>query len=239
MRGATYVVGTKNTKLSGSKPIDATYAAIGSTCSPTCPLQRDKLCYATLSFVGMINKRLEKQSEYESPLEVARAEAKLIDESYDGGEVPTGRALRLHVSGDSRTIAGTKVLNKAVGRWLKRGTDCAAFTYTHSWAHVPRETWSNVSVLASIESTDQVEAVRKQGYAPAIIVPEHASDKAYNLPGSDTKFIPCPQQTRGIGCSDCRLCFDANRLYSSNMGIAFAAHGVKKSELKRHLSVIR
>lgn len=135
MRGATYVVGTKNTKLSGSKPIDATYAAIGSTCSPTCPLQRDKLCYATLSFVGMINRRLEKQSESDSPLEVARAEAKLIDESYDGGVVPTGRALRLHVSGDSRTIAGTKVLNKAVGRWLK-GELIVRHIPTHTRGHM-------------------------------------------------------------------------------------------------------
>ena len=238
MRGAIYVEGSANNKLAGSKPIDATYAAIKNTCSPTCPLKKDKLCYATLSFVGMINRRMERRAKNNSPLEAARAEAKAIDASHNGGNIPAGRFLRLHVSGDSRTIAGTRVLNNAVKRWISRGGH-TAYSYTHSWAHVPRSMWSKVSVLASIENVDQVRAVRAQGYAPALVVPNHLSDKAYTLPNCDTKFIPCPSQTRGIGCSDCRLCFDADRLYKGNYGIAFAAHGVKKNALKRSLTVIQ
>lgn len=238
MKGSIYVSDSQNEKISGSNKVDATYASIKATCSDTCPFRKDSTCYAKQSFVGMIVKRLDRRARQHSPLVLARAEAAAIDGSYNGGKVPTGRACRLHVSGDSRTIAGTRLINNAVGRWRKRGGgDC--WTYTHSHSHVPREEWSNVSVLASIESTSQVAAVRKMGYAPAIVVPEHVSERAYMLPGSDTKWIPCVSQTRNISCVDCRLCFNADRLFESNMGIAFAAHGVKQNEIKRRLTVIQ
>lgn len=146
--------------------------------------------------------------------------------------------MRLHVAGDSRTLAGTRLLNNAVQRWKKRGGgDC--WTYTHAFAHVPREEWSNVSVLASVASVEEVTLAREQGYAPAIVVGEHPSDKAYTLPGSDVKWIPCPNQTRGVGCTDCKLCFNADRLRDGNFGIAFAAPGVYKGVIKRRLQVIQ
>lgn len=88
-------------------------------------------------------------------------------------------------------------------------------------------------------STSEVAEARKQGYAPAIVVPEFSGDRAFKMDGSDTKWIPCPAQTRGVGCSDCRLCFDADRLFNGDFGIAFAAHGPKKNNLKRHLKVVK
>ena len=161
----------------------------------------------------------------------------VIDNCYGGGQVPTGRALRLHVAGDSRTVAGSRAINKAVGRWKARGGgDC--WSYTHAWAYVPKSVWSNVSVLASVESTSEVSAARAQGYAPAIVVDHHTTDKAIQLPGSETKFIPCPAQTREVGCSDCKLCFNTDRLFEGNLGIAFAVHGTQTNKLKRHLQVI-
>lgn len=236
-RGAIYVEESGNTKLNGSQKVDATYASIKATCPDSCEL-KDKGCYAQNSFVGMINNRMNRRAKGNSPLETAKAEAKAIDQAYKGGAVPTGRFLRIHVAGDSRTRAGTKVLSKAVDRWKKRGGgDC--WSYTHAYRHVPREMWSNVSILASVDTIEDVKVAREQGYAPAIVVPEHISEKAYLLPGIDVKWIPCPNQTRGIGCTDCRLCFDSNRLFEKNMGIAFAVHGIKKAELKRHLTVIR
>lgn len=237
MKGAIYVSDSGNTKIMGSKKVDATYASIKSTCPDSCEL-KDKGCYAQTSFVGMINQRMNRRARGGSPLDVARAEAKAIDDSYKGGAVPAGRAMRIHVAGDSRTILGTRVINKAVGRWKQRGGgDC--WSYTHAWEHVPREEWSHVSVLASIDSISDVSAAREQGYAPAMVVAEHPSEKAYQLPGSDIKWIPCPNQTRGVGCTDCKLCFNADRLFDGNFGIAFAAHGVRKNDIKRHLTVVR
>lgn len=238
MQGAVYVVDSGNRKIIGTKKCDATYSSIKSSCPPSCKLMGEG-CYAQLGYVGITSHRLDDQAKGFSPLDVAREEAKAIDQSYNGGPVPQGRDLRLHVAGDSRTLAGTRVLDKAVGRWRKRGGG-SCWSYTHAWKHVPRQEWSNASVLASVDNITEVAAARKQGYAPAIVVPEHPSDKAFQLEGSDTKWIPCPAQTRHVGCTDCRLCFNANRLYEGNFGIAFAVHGVMKNQMKkRHLTVIK
>lgn len=237
MNGAIYVSDSGNTKIMGSKKVDATYVSIKASCPKDCPLMGEG-CYAQLSFVGITTHRLDEEAAGFSPLQAARGEAKCIDDSYKGGSVPAGRDMRLHVAGDSRTLAGTRLINNAVGRWKKRGGgDC--WSYTHAWKHIPRKEWHNVSMLASVSNVDEAYECWAQGYAPAIVVPEHLSDKAYLLDRSDTKWIPCPAQTRGVGCSDCRLCFNADRLRDGNFGIAFAAHGAKKTNIKRHLTVIK
>src|SRR5690606_10093649 len=106
--------------------------------------------------------------------QVARAEAQAIDQSYNGGPVPAGRNMRLHVSGDSRTIAGTRMINNAVGRWQQRGGG-VVWSYTHCWDHVTRDLWSNVSMLASVDTVEEVTYAQQNGYAPAIVVAEHIS----------------------------------------------------------------
>lgn len=237
MNGAIYVSESGNSKINGSKKVDATYVSIRASCPKSCPLMGEG-CYAELGYVGITSHRLDDEAKGMSPLEAARAEAKAIDSAYKGGPVPAGRDLRIHVAGDSRTLLGTRVLNKAVGRWKERGGG-SVWSYTHAWAHVPRDEWSNVSVLASVNHASEVEAARAQGYAPAIVVPEFNGDKAFQLDGCDTKFIPCPAQTRKVGCTDCRLCFNADRLHAGNFGIAFAVHGAKKDKMKRHLNVVK
>jgi len=236
MRGALYVVNSGNTKLMGSQKIDATYVSIKNTCPNSCAFKNEG-CYALSSFVGMINARMQRRAKSNSPLEMARQEAKVIDAAYNGGPVPFGRMLRLHVAGDSRTIKGTRVINAAIGRWKARGGG-QVYSYTHAWKHVPRSTWSNVGILASVDNVKDIALARERGYAPALVVPEFASAKAFNLSGTDTKFIPCPAQTRDVGCSDCQLCMRTDYLYSSNRGIAFAAHGINKLKVKRRLNVI-
>ena len=111
---------------------------------------------------------MERRAKRGSPLELARAEAKTIDECYDGGKVPTDRALRIHVAGDSRTLAGTRLINNAVGRWKWRGGG-KVWSYTHAWRHVPREEWSNVSVLASVADVAQSHSADpRAGARPAL-----------------------------------------------------------------------
>jgi hypothetical protein len=238
MNGVTYVVDSGNTKIMGSKKVDATYASIKQSCPSSCSLKDGNGCYAEASFVGIQVRRLDKEAEGISALQMARNEANAIDNAYAGKAVPNKRDMRLHVSGDSRTLAGTKLINNAVGRWKKRGGgDC--WSYTHAWKQVPRSAWSNVSILASVSNISEALEARKQGYAPAIVVSEHPSEKTFHLEGSDVKWIPCPAQTRGVGCSDCRLCFNADRLYNAGFGIAFAAHGVKKGQIKRRLNVLK
>lgn len=237
MNGAIYVVDSKNGKLAGKNKVDATYVSIKASCPKDCPLM-GKGCYAQLGNVGIHVARLDQEAEGFSALQAARAEAKAIDNSYKGESIPENRDLRIHVAGDSRTLAGTRLINNAVGRWKKRGgRDC--WSYTHAWNYVPRKEWSNVSMLASVSDVTEATMAREQGYAPAIVVPEHPSERAYKIGDSDIKWIPCPAQTRDVGCSDCRLCFNADRLKEGNFGIAFAAHGVKKNNVKRHLTVVK
>ena len=237
MFGAKYVSNSCNGKISGSIPVDATYLSIQQTCPKTCQLRNGGGCYAEDYPLSVHIKRLDIEAEELSSLDIARAEAKLINESYGGGPIPNDRNLRLHVSGDSRTIAGTKVINKACGRWLARGDKSNhIWSYTHCWQNITRDNWSNVSIFASVDSIDQVEYARQNGYAPTIVVPEHLKDKPYLLKGSDVKWIPCCSQIGGIGCVDCRLCFQANKLYAKNMGISFAAHGIRKSAIKTRLN---
>jgi hypothetical protein len=182
--------------------------------------------------------RLNDEADKLSALDIARAEAKAIDSAYNGGSVPNNKDMRLHVAGDSRTVAGSKLINSAVGRWKKRGGgDC--WSYTHAWKTVARSNWNHVSMLASVSNVSEAKEAKLQGYASAIVVDHHDSPKAFQLKGSDIKWIPCPAQTKGVGCTDCRLCFDANRLYDDGFGIAFAAHGVKKNKLKKHLNVLK
>lgn len=237
MNGVTYVVDSGNSKIIGSKKADATYVSIKSSCPNSCAL-KESGCYAQLGNTGMQVKRLDDQAIGMSALDLARAEAKAIDNSYKGGPVPAGRDMRLHVSGESRTVTGSRIINKAIGRWKQRGGgNC--WSYTHAWKNVSREEWSNVSMLASIDSIADVKAARKQGYAPAMVVSEFDSPKTFKVNGCDTKWIPCPAQTKEVGCTDCKLCFNANRLYEGNFGIAFAAHGIKKNTIKRRLEVLK
>lgn len=235
--GVRYVKNSGNSKISGTNKVDATYVSIKSSCPKDCSLM-GKGCYAENSYTGIHVRRLDEESYKLSSVQVARQEAQAIKESYNYGQVPPNRDLRLHVSGDSRTVKGTRLIDNAVAGWKARGgRDC--WTYTHAWKHVHRSEWSNVSTLASVNNISEVTAARRQGYAPAILVPEHPSNKAYKLKGSSVKWIPCPNQTRGVSCVDCRLCMRSDYLYSNNVGIAFSAHGVKKNLIKRRLSVIQ
>lgn len=237
MNGVKYVSNSGNKKIGGSKKVDATYVSVTGSCPSTCEL-KDCGCYTQDYPLSLHVGRLDREVKGLSALQIARTEAKLIDESYNGGAVPAGRDMRLHVSGDCRTVAGARLINNAIGRWKSRGGG-AVWAYTHCWDHVLKDVWNNVSMLASVDTVEEVQYARQNGYAPAIVVSEHLSEKVYTLPGSDTKWIPCPAQTRHVGCADCKLCFDTDRLYKTNMGIAFSAHGIKKNTIKRRLNVVK
>jgi hypothetical protein len=237
MNGAIYVENSRNSKLSSNEKIDSVYASVKATCPLTCHL-RDKGCYCQMGNTGIHVNRLDREAENLSVLDVARAEAHAIDNSYKGGQVPSGRNCRLHVSGDCRTITGARIINSAIGRWKKRQGNIM-FSYTRAWDHVTRDMWSNVSMLASVDSIEDAVYARQNGYAPTLVVSEHISNKAYYLTGSDIKWIPCVAQTNHGTCASCKLCMNADRLFDNNMGITFAAHGVKKNFLKKQLTVIK
>lgn len=205
----------------------ATYVSTKASC-PKCPLQ-GRGCYAESGRMGIHVARLNAAAEGVSRLQAAQAEAQAIDQGAVLGALP----LRLHVAGDAATSQAAKIVAAAAARYQARGGG-QPWTYTHAWRKVPRKAWGRVSVLASIERIEDGAKALTHGYAPALVVAAHASAKAYEAGG--VHWVPCPEQTRGITCSECRLCFNADALAERHTGIAFAAHGVSR---KRVLTVLR
>jgi len=230
MKLALYIYNSKDRKIGVN--VDATYASISKTCPDTCS-QKNSGCYASLGPTGIHVNRLDKSVEDTkySTLEFAKAEADLIKNAYKDKKAPANKLLRIHVSGDSRTVKGSKFINAAVSEWKQNGGHIV-WTYTHAWKNVPRHIWNNVSILASIDKIEDVAKARKQGYAPAIIVSEFNSNKLFSVKGTETKFIPCPYETHQVTCDKCRLCFKADWLFEKNQGIAFKGHGTQKKKLK-------
>ena len=239
---ALFAEASSNKKISSRGGVSATYASIEGSCPASCPL-RGEGCYAQQGMVAFHTRRLGRGfTNGMRPEAVARAERQAIRDSFNSGDIPQdgvtgGRDLRMHVSGDARTRRSAAILGSAASEWKERGGG-DVWTYTHAWRTVPRTHWGDsVSVLASVETAKAAEEAKTQGYSPAIVVAEHPSDKVYRIEGSDVRFIPCLQQTRGVSCTDCRLCFDDAGLRDRNMGIAFAAHGATR-KIKRVLTVL-
>lgn len=239
--------------LTGKRPVprgpyvSATYASIRASCPRSCTFYGEGGgCFAESGFTGMLVRKLDAGAdEHRMGVDgVALEEADLIDGAFRGGSVPGdgargGRDLRLHISGDATTRAAALILGAAASRWHRRGGG-AVWTYTHAWRTVPRAAWGpDVSALASVERPEDAESAADQGYAPAIVVEQHASDKAHRLRGSSLRWVPCPWETRRQTCAECRLCLDDRKLRRSGLGIAFAVHGVASGEAKRRLRVLR
>jgi len=199
-------------------PVSATYVSQQS-CPTSCPFLGAG-CYAENGFVGgFLTKRLNAYGETD-PIAIAAAEVEKID------RLSGDRPLRLHVVGDSPTIEGTRMLAAAAERYTARGGQ-KVWTYTHAWRAVPREAWGEISVLASCESLVDVARARMRGYAAALTVEAHSTGRRATMigPGHHVDVLACPEQTRGVACSDCRLCMDDRRLFNAGLVIAFALHG--------------
>lgn len=222
----------------------ATYVSIDSTCSSECPFLA-KGCYIKSSlFTSSIIKRLDGVKA--SATQAIAGEIHLMDRAFNGGPIPQdggrngqrGRDIRLHVSGDVATEGNAKRLAAAVIRWQARGGG-SAWAYTHDWSRIPREVWSSVSALASVETPEQATRARSQGYAVAIVVPRFpAGSKAFSIPGMPQRVVPCPAETTKATCVTCRLCLDADALLVKDIAIAFSAHGRDAKTVIRRLPVL-
>jgi hypothetical protein len=239
---AKFVEKSDNSKISSKEhKVSATYSSIKRTCPETCELRKESSCYAMSGPIAIIMRNLDKNAENYDSDSAALEEATLIKNSFDGKQIPQdgykgGRDLRLHVFGDATTPYAANVLGEAAKNWKSRnGGD--VWTYTHAWKNVKRYEWGkHVSVLASIDKPEDAKEAMEQGYAPARVVGEFPSQKAFVENG--IKWIPCPEQTSGVNCTKCRLCFNADRLRNTNSAILFAAHGTGTKKIKKRLTVI-
>ena len=228
--GVRYIEHSQNQKIGDA---DATYASIEHTCPSQCTLKGHG-CYAETSYTGILNRKLEKEATAENHdgYSLSVEEASAIDACYKGKQVPN-RNLRLHVFGDCASNLRICEVAASVYKWKKRGGQ-SCWTYTHSWNNgTDKDRWGVISVIASVSNTKQAEYARLFGYATAIIVNKFPSTKAFTIGDyTNIKYIPCLSQTHGLTCIQCRLCLDADKLYRSNRGIAFLAHGSNRKKVK-------
>ena len=175
-KAATAVEYSSNSKLGG---MSTTYAAIGS-CPASCPFLKAKACYGMSGPVMFQWNRLDQDASF---VAVAKAEAAAID------ELSGNQDLRIHTVGDCKTDQAAKLVSGAAERFMKRGRR-KAFSFTHGWRNVKRESWGKVSVIASCETPADVEKAKDAGYATALVVPEFKQDTAYQHEG--LKIVPCP-----------------------------------------------
>lgn len=218
--------------------VTSTYVSIEATCPSSCPF-RGNGCYAQ---AGMAVSRLDRVAVRKrwSGDATIEAEVKALDGVFVRG-VPQdgargGRDLRLHVSGDAHNTAGAKALAAAAERWKQRGGG-AVWTFTHLWRTIPRAAWGPIAVLASVETRRDVEFAMRRGYPPALTVPEFSDDGAFPA-AHGIRAVPCPAQTRGKTCVECRLCLDPE-LASRRSGVAFAVHGKQAESARNKLRVIQ
>jgi hypothetical protein len=199
--------------------VSATYVAQQS-CPDTCKLKGNG-CYAENDFVGFTTRRLNKLADGKSLLDMAHAEAKAIL------TLKGDKHLRLHVVGDCSTDRAASIVSDAAGAYQSR-KGMSVWSYTHAWRNVERESWQQVSILASCESIEDVIAANKKGYAAAMLVESGFETCKQN----GFKLIRCPQTKKDtVTCESCRLCAKDKWLRESKTVICFPAHsaGAKKA----------
>lgn len=234
--------------------VSATYTSIAATCSDRCVFKA-RGCYASSGFASRWLSPLDVAATHKSVEQVIMAEAQLIDRSFrptgcsttaPGGRVPRdggrdgrqGRDLRLHVAGDVGSEGGARLLAGAAERWKRRGGG-AVWTFTHNWRDIPADAFGPISVLASVETAGAAGLARERGYAVAVVVREFPSTRAFQLVGMADRVVPCPAETHGTTCVECRLCLDAPKLRERDIAIGFALHGRDANAVRRRLPVVR
>lgn len=221
--------------------VSTTDVSIAATCSDACPFKGGG-CYAEAGFTRFTARKLDAAAHGLTPEQVIVEEVRLIDGAFNSRRIPQdgakgGRDLRLHVGGDVGAALCIQLLAGAAGRWRDRGGG-TVWSFTHAWREVPREAWGPISVLASVERAEDIQVARAAGYAAALVVDVFPSDKAFLMPGSATKIVPCPAETRGKTCVECRLCLDVD-LLGLDVVIAFQAHGPKARSTREALVQLR
>lgn len=200
-----------------------TYAAQES-CPADCVFKDGGGCYAENGRIASgvtIPLNTAAERAHATALDVAEEEATALDRM----KVVEGRPLRLHTVGDCATDETARIVSAAAARYMERGGG-PVWTYTHAWRTVQRESWGNVSVLASCETAAACHAAAARGYAPSIVVEDFPDRRRYTLDTLDV--VPCPAQTtEGVSCASCRLCMSDGKLLERGHAIGFAVHGTR------------
>jgi hypothetical protein len=230
---AVVVEDSKNSKIG---TMSATYTAY-QTCPKSCKLRPDvqsdgsfkqSACYASQDLVAIQMHRLTTASVDVSFDAIERAECEGI-ESLTGKNI-----LRLKVGGDTVSDKYARALAKACAVYTSKFGQLA-YTYTHNWLNIARESFGQISVLASCDSVAEVKQAKARGYATATVVSEFPNGaKLFEIDGE--KMLPCPNQINNeVKCTACKLCTRDAELKARNITVAFKSHGRQSESLSERL----
>jgi hypothetical protein len=144
----------------------------------------------------------------------------------------------VHVVGDCQTIEAASIVGAAMVRYEQRSGK-RAYTYTHAWRDVPYSAWQGARVIASCETTQDINTARDElGYPSAeFTYMEHESRKVFKRDG--IKVLPCPNQfNKEVTCDKCMACANIEMLQDKNLVIGIAGHGAVK-KLRKQLESIQ
>jgi hypothetical protein len=220
----------------------------GSNSSYTCPFL-NKGCYAESGPQGVTTDRLNSNGARASSLEIAKAEAdalnKLNDylQTYEGGP---SKPLRLHIVGDAVTTEAVQVLEEASRPFIRKNDFqqgivngakgvTKVWAYTHGWRDVPRSAWGDISILASCETVEDMQAAHDRGYAVAAVVTAYrGTEKWKPFESGGFKILPCPEEAKPKAekpqCHECGFCLRDKSLRSSKTVIAFISETSTKTK---------
>jgi hypothetical protein len=219
--GIRIAVDSGNTKLFSANVIQfgAGYRMVGKTCPSTCPLL-EKGCYAKGG-----NTAIHMRDRWSSQ------DGKRLFETVTGTNAKgkpnfkQGAYFRLTVSGDIMLddVLDTEFLQGIIDSANAR-PDMTFYSYTHykgedllPWlAKMPK----NVTINISCDTNEDIEWAVKNNL-PYVIVKDLGKKRIGNM-------LQCPNQTVGIKCDECKLCFKSDRPFN----IAFVPHGAAAKSIK-------
>jgi hypothetical protein len=183
----------------------ATYRRVGDTCPLRCSFHPDhpearlfdKSCYARRGRV---------------PLHAQKA----TPDASDGDTVyrwvqglPPGVSVRHHVSGDVYTDGALDWdYFERLCEAHEARPDVAGWLYTHApfadWLAMAERAPANLGVNWSCDSLDEAREAQAAGHSglTAVVAPDADRQRGVTI---------CPQQTSGIPCAECKLCWNDTR----------------------------
>lgn len=207
---------SENRKLGPPGAVSATYVS-QVTCPGACPWLGSG-CYAEHGPISWGRLRLSRTG---TSRETIRAEVHALD------RLTGKRPLRLHVVGDCRTDRQAEQLSRAASRFP------LTWTYTHAWHQIQRQSWGQISVLASCEAPQDISRAWARGYGAVLLVPDLLQQPTSH------PMIPCPAQVKaGQTCAGCKLCWRTDKLIGK-LVIGFKPHGNRRLAVKRRLIEIQ
>lgn len=230
-------IGVENSQNRRIGLMSATYTGY-QTCPDSCPLKpkvepetgefKGCECYASNDLVGMQMHKLTRNSVGATLVQIQQAECDAIRKMT--GE----NILRLKVGGDFPNAEYAEAVSEACAEYSAKHNQ-PAYSYTHNWRNIPRESFGGISVLASCDKPEDIATAKAAGYATATIVPEFPNHaKAFELDGH--KLIPCPKQINpAVQCVRCKLCVHDELLRERNLTVAFEPESRNAARLKARL----